>query len=389
MPPLGGMRPYSYDRRNLYSYDRRVVADVQDITPLVEGFRRALKKGEEKWAELDAVRDDPTTSIRAMGYVPGFFEIVRKLGNAHLIFWGVLQQYKITSTSDRKLIEQASKEFSKNRIQKPKREVALEALKKKLDLYRSYLDAVDRIIKKGERHSDEASGTTNDAGCFTLINAGGFTPEQMEDVSKIVERASGLIKAKGFGKVCYGTIQVTNTVGQNARVLAFYAMQTDEMFVRGNLKGKQNPAVGTFVHELGHRLHIKFLLSKNDQIKAMYNSLKEGEEGSVRDLLGDKSKWPQAGDTFEEKGQVFEVDRVGLNNALNYTVFLHLKGEPKVKGSLPLQGWLAAKGHRPKEVFVTPYARTDYSENFAEMFENYILGTLPDGQVQMLEAIIK
>jgi hypothetical protein len=182
---------------------------------------------------------------------------------------------------------------------------------------------------------------------------------------------------------------VTNNVSNNAKILAFYALQTDEMFVRGNLKGKQSPAVGTFIHELGHRLHVKFLASKNDQIKALYNTLKQGEDGSVRDLLGDKSKWPQPGDPYEEKGKTFEVDRVGLNQALNYTVFLHLQGEPRVKVSLPLQGWMAAKGFRPKEVFITPYARTNYSENFAEMFENYIQGTLPDGQVQMLEAIIK
>ncbi len=384
------MHFYSYDRRKPedYNYDRRKVADVEDVASMLSSLQRALDIGDKKLSELNAAPSDSMTVPRAMAFVPGFFDVLKSHGNAQRIFWGILQQYKITSTLDRKLIEQASKEFSKDRLQRPKREVAMGVLKSKLELYRSYYDAAERIIKKGERHTDEGSGTTEAAGCFTLVNAGGFSPDQMADVAKIVEKASSLVKAKGFGKICYGTIQVTNKVG-GGKLLAFYVLKTDELFVRGNLKGKQNPAVGTFIHELGHRLHIKFLMSKNDQIKSMYNALKNGEDGSVKELLGDKSKWPQPGDPYEEKGLTYEVDRVGLNQALNYVVFMHLKDEPKVRVSLSLQGWMVVNGYRPKEVFVTPYARTDYSENFAEMFENYVLDTLPDGQVQMLEAIVK
>ena len=381
---------YSYDRRKseAYSYDRRKVADVEDISPLLAVFRRALDSADKKWAELDAARDDSMTDVRAMVFLPSFFEVAQKYGKAHLIFWGLLQQYKITSTSDRKLIEQASKEFSKDRLQKPKREVALATLKKKLDLYRSYIDAADRIVKKGELHSDESSGTTETAGCFTLINAGGFTPEQMADVAKVVEKASSMVKAKGFGKVCYGTIQVTNNIS-NAKILAFYAVQTDEMFVRGNLKGRQNPAVGTFIHELGHRLHVKFLMSQNDQIKSLYNALLKGEDLASKELLEDKTKWPKPGDTHEEKGETLVVDRVGLNRTYDWTVFMHLKDDLKSVFTVSLVGWLAKKGIKKKETFITPYARTNASENFAEMFENYVQGTLPDGQVQMLEAIVK
>lgn len=382
------MRLYSYDRRDAYSYDRRVVAEVQDITPLIEGFRRALDVMEKRWVELDGAREDDMTPVRAMVYLPSVFEVFQKYGKAHLIFWGILQQYKISSTADRKIIEQASKEFSKDRIQRPKREVAMEALRKKIDLYRSYLEAAERVIKKGERHDDEASGTTNDAGCFTLVNAGGFTPQQMADVVKIVDKASSLIKAKGFGKVCYGTIQVTNNVSRGSNVLAFYAVQTDEMFVRGNLKGKQGPALSTIIHELGHRLHLKLLKSKNDEIKSLYEALVRGDRDALEQAINDKSNWPKPGDLHEQQGKVYEVDGVELNRTLDYVVRVHLKDVPEAKASMPLRSWIGAKGLK-KENFVSAYARTSYGENFAEMFDHYIEGTLPDGQVQMLEAIIK
>lgn len=384
---LERMRLYSYDRRT-YSYDRRVLAEVQDITPLIDGFRRALDVGDKKWAELDATRGDSMTPVRAMVYLPSFFEVTQKYGKAHLIFWGILQQYKISSTSDRKIIEQASKEFSKDRLQRPKREVALEALRKKLDIYRSYLDAAERVIKKGERHTDEAAGTTNDAGCFTLVNAGGFTPQQMEDVVKVVDKASSLIKAKGFGRICYGTIQVTNNISRGSNVLAFYAIATDEMFVRGNLKGKQGPAISTVIHELGHRLHLKFFKSKDNEVKSLYEALMRGDRDDLERTINDKANWPKPGDVHEERGKVYEVDGVELNRTLDYVVKVHLKDAPEIKASMPLRSWISVKGLK-KDNFVTPYARTDPGENFAEMFDHYIEGTLPDGQVQMLEAIIK
>lgn len=368
---------------------RYVSAMAEDITPFLNGFRRAVEAMENKWTELDGKREDSMTAVRAMVFLPGAFEVLQNIGKAHRIFWGILQQYKISSTSDRKVIEQASKEFSKQRIQKPKREVAMEVLKKKADLYRTYLEAAERVVKKGELHTDETSGTTDTAGCFTLVNAGGFSPEQMADVVKVVDKASSLLKAKGFGKVCYGTVQVTNNIS-NAKILAFYSVQTDEMFVRGSLKGKQGPAVGTVIHELGHRLHVQFLKSQNNQIKSMYDALLRGEDVATQEMLEDRSNWPKPGDTHAQKdGSVFVVDRVGLSRTNDWVVFTYLQDDPKIKGTMALQGWLGNNGIKKKEVFITPYAKTNYSENFAEMFEHYILGTLPDGQIQMLEAIIK
>jgi len=379
---------YSYDYRIPESYDRRKLAEAENILALLAEFRRVVDSMEKRWVELSAAQDDSLTTLRASVYLPGTFEVLNRVG-AYRIFWGILQQYKISSSADRKLIEQASKEFSKNRIQRVKPDVALEVLKKKVDTYRSYADAADRVIKKGELHNDEASGTTETAGCFTLVNTGDFSAQQMADVAKVVDRASALIKAKGFGKICYGTIQVTNTVNRSSNVLAFYVARTDEFFVRGNLKGKQGPAISTIIHELGHRLHLKFLKSKDAEIETLYKTLLNGDETAFREALNDKANWPKPGDLHKDKdGKVYEVEKVVLNRAYDWVVQVHLKEEPTIKASISLSGWINVKGLK-KETFVSPYARTSYVENFAEMFDHYVEETLPDGQVQMLEAVIK
>jgi len=232
------------------------------------------------------------------------------------------------------------------------------------------------------------NGTPTKRRCFTLVNAGGFSPQQMADVVKVVDKASSMIKAKGFGRVCYGTIQVTNNVSPGSKVLAFYAIATDELFVRGNLKGQQGPAISTIIHELGHRLHFKFLKSKNDEIESLYNALLRGDRDDLERTLNDKANWPKPGELHEDRGKVYEVDDVGLNRTLDYVVKLHLKGEPAVRVTMPLRSWVSTKGLK-KQNFVSLYASKNFEENFAEMFDHYIEGTLPDGQVQMLEAIIK
>ena len=372
----------------MYDYDRRSkIADAENVYPYLEGFQRALETMRKKYEELASNPGDAMTSARAMVYVPGVFEVLQKVGKAYRLFWGILQQYKIESAKDRKVIEKASREFAKTKLQKPKQEKALAFLKDKIEEYEEYAVTAERILKKGILHLEEGSDTVEAAGCFQLVNAGGVAPQQMEEGSMVVEEGSNLIRAKGFGKVCYGTVQVTNTVSNKSNEIAFYAISTDELFVRGNLRGKQGVAVDTVIHELGHRLHLKFLKNKDAEIKSLYNALLRGEEEAFRGLVSDKTKWPKPGETYQEGQKTYVAEKVGLNRNNDYIVKVHLEGAPEVTGSLSLAAWLQNKGLKP-QTFVTPYAKTNYAENFAEMFEHYVLGTLPDGQVQMFEALL-
>lgn len=370
----------------MYDYDRRTkVADAEDVRPLLDAFRRGVASMERKWAELNENQEDSMTPVRALVFLPGAFDVLQR--TARTLFLGILQQYAIPSAADRKLIEKASKEFSKTRIQRPKREKALEALRAKVEEYQAFADAAERVLRKGVLHTNEGSETTTVAGCFTLVNTGGFTSSQMADVVKVVEKAAAMIKAKGFSRICYGTIQVTNTVSSSSRVLAFYHVSKDELFVRGNLKGKQGPALDTIIHELGHRMHLKFLKSKDKEIKGIYDALARGEDLALQEALKDKTNWPKPGDTIQEGKTTYVVEKVELNRRYDYVVHLHRQEDPLRKATMPLRAWLSEKGGKAS-TFVSAYAKTNPAENFAEMFARYVEGTLPGEQVRLLETVL-
>jgi hypothetical protein len=98
--------------------------------------------------------------------------------------------------------------------------------------------------------------------------------------------------------------------------------------------------------------------------------------------LRDSSNWPDVGDKYEAGKKTYIVDKVipGVDK-----VRVHLEGAPEVRGSLPLSAWTDSKG---AQNFVSQYAKKHPDENFAEMFDHYVEGTLPDDQVSLFEAIL-
>lgn len=373
-----------YDRR-FYSYDRRKVADAEDLKPKLLAFERiveSLAQFEDKYRDK---KDDWGEQISMGATTRATFSFVKKYG-LQTLFWGLLQQYQMSNT-DRRIIERASKTFSKKQVNRIRPEKAYETYTSHLKEYRLFLETARRVFNSGKLHTED-SETTSKAGCFTLVNAGGFSDKQMEDVQKVVEAATRKLKAKGLSKVCYGNIQVTNKIGKS-NVLAFYYIQNDEMFVRGNLKGKQGPAEDTILHELGHRLHYKFLKSKDDQIKSIYKTLKGDENAILQNLMYDKDKHPKPGETMQSGRTTYVVDGVKVNNRYDYVVLLHDQKAPEQKASVLLKKWFQLEGGLASAgSFVSPYASKDYAENFAEMIDHYCQGTLPEGQVAMLEAVL-
>jgi hypothetical protein len=321
----------------------------------------------------------------------GYAELYR--GGAHELFLSILQQLDLPPTL-RKKVETCAKFFSKSMAQKPKKENAISVYEKALAAYRSHLAIAKEALKVGVPRGTGTAGNDKgskviQAGPFQVVNTGGFDDAVMAEASQVIETAARLLQAKGLDKVCYGEVLISNTLSR-ANVLAFYLIEKDEMFVRANLKGKKNAAVETVVHELGHRLHYKFLKSKDRDIRTIYLKLGMKDRDREREMIQDPALRPQPGETLVLKGKEYTVDQVVYDT-------VHLVRKPDsggtfgVKARMPLTSWIAAKGLDTKKhpsTFVSNYAKTSHGENFAEMIAAYCLDKLPDDQIQMLKEII-
>lgn len=358
--------------------------DVEDLPSLLRTFQNIVDHLAKDEAEVLKSPDDYMTKINAGAAVRAAFSFVKRYA-LELLFLGILKRYQMDA-KDRRVIERAAKTFAKTRMRRIKVDNAVETYLKALKEYRLFLEVAKRVIARGKLHEEEGSGTTWKAGPFVLVNTGGFSEQIMEDVARVVEKAANMLTAKGLSRVCYGDIQVTNTVGRSARILAFYLVNKDELYVRANLKGKQGPAIASIVHELGHRLHYKFLRSKDNEIKAIYKRIGDKNDEHLAELSRDSTKHPKPGDTLVEGRKTYRVVSVELHpRTWEQVVKLERVDDPKQKARITLKGWFGNQGELE---FVTPYARTSYEENFAEMIAHYCLGTLPDYQVEMLKTVI-
>jgi hypothetical protein len=195
--------------------------------------------------------------------------------------------------------------------------------------------------------------------------------------------------------VLYGDVLVSRTLSKQ-NVLAFYLTSKDELFVRANLRGKQHDAVRTVCHELGHRLHFKFLQAKDKEIRGIYNQIARKSSASKKDkiqeVLKDHPVLP--GDTYVEKGEVYEV--TGTDWGPKGLVVKMVKKDPPAPGLVQkafigLEGYLVNKGlltNQELTGFVTRYASKDYQENFAEMIAFWCLDKLPEDQVELLRTVL-
>ena len=218
----------------------------------------------------------------------------------------------------------------------------------------------------------ESDGGKTEVGPFTLVNTGGFPPEEVKRISSLVAKGTSLIKAAGFGRVCYGEINLTNQIVKNSKWAAHYSQSTDEIFLRGDKY--QSQALWSFIHEIGHRFDHK-VVRDDDKIKALYQTI-EGQDKTI----------PEPGTTMSYKGQELKVTGMDGNK-----VVLDFVSDPGLKASVPLEAfWTLVDPSNPNfGGFITPYAKSSFRENFAEMFASYCMGKLPARQKDLFEALVK
>lgn len=217
------------------------------------------------------------------------------------------------------------------------------------------------------------------AGPFTLVNTGGFSPETMARVKHVVEKAVALIEAKGLAVILYGDIYVTNTISRS-RVLAFYEPDTDEMFVRANVRDDVD-TTRTVIHELGHRLDFMFMRTRsaNAALHNLYGKVRDAHRHHVRQREREADAAVKLGDTITVKGVTYHVVLIEPR-----TVRLKVAGAPPEKAwthKIPKESYAQIKAGMQEKpegfgAFVSKYASKNPIENFAEMFSFWALGRL-------------
>ena len=315
------------------------------------------------------------------------------------LFLSLLQSF-VLPPALRKKVEAATREYGKkNAPARSKYGLAgsiqsIDDLTKHYALVQSHLQLARDAIQTGQAHLAEGEGegaTKVPAGCFVLLNAGGFPAEQVKTVQELAAKADHATHAAEVGQVCYGTIQINNTVGP-ANSMAFYLRDKDEMFVRGNAKPTWD-TLETILHELGHRYENKFLKHGKGAASWLYQNIKMHE---LARSMEDRSEIPKPmpGDPVVLKSGLYHVKNTEYTRG-RFIINLEREGKPDEKPYITMDVW--KKLHTKKletthpdfRGFVTDYARRGGpAENFAEMFAYYCLKKLPASQVALFEKVL-
>jgi len=324
---------------------------------------------------VDWMSQVPDESYRAsarLRAIPAAFGR-RKLGT---FFLGLLQHYDPTS-KDRTVLEKAAKEYQTTRTRIGRDPVAQYKLRVKALI--GYLDAVERTLERPKEHAEpEVHG-------MRLVNAGGFSPKVMEAAGEVVAKAAEALGRVGLGRALYGDVTIVNSVHRNPKALAFYWIETDELYVRANLKGQTGPAVKTVLHELAHRIEDRLLAHKRAEIRTLFKRIEDESDQLMSDALWKRSDLrPSEGQSI---GEEWRVVKIGLSKNKPAIVVVSKLNRARV-GWMPLHKWLLNHHYREVSAFVSLYASTDPSENFAEMLATYALGQLELKWVDLLTPIL-
>ena len=401
------------DPKSLLSEFEAMVKKATFDQGALNTFRELLLKGIEDLKEWQATPTPPgerrryTTDpdVRAAQlaaeklYFVTISTAVKLQDVGHRLFLGILQSSTLPPAL-RKKVEMASRTY----LKKPSRPRSkghgamidleyLDIYEKFIKTIHGHLEVAKQAVAKGIAHSDEGPAATRlKVGDFTLVNTGGFSEKVMSECTELVKKATALIKSSDLGKVCYGDILITNTVGKSNST-AFYLIASDELFVRANTKTSWD-TLHTICHELGHRYEHKFLSGKKRDIEALYQQL--GHQEYERTKVDLKKKQPKPGEEITNKGVTFIVTYV-IPAKGGYRVNLAVKDNPARTAHVDLETYLRMKGQVARDVdenpnykgFVSDYAESGGpGENFAEMFAFYAMGRLPVFQSLPFEQLV-
>lgn len=395
------------------------VADPQRLAHRVHGMRTLVdhthRRHDPVVAELRPIdRTQPLTDAQKAAYRAASFEAGvqalyvllvteprRKqdedgspIVHADSLFRDILQAYDLPADVRTK-VEKASRYFAKTRT--PARTRATSPIAyydRNMREIDAALAAAETALRVGTPHHEaaakEGAARVVKAGTFTLVNTGGFDRETMERAARVVARAEEKLQARGFGELCYGEVAITNTIA-GERTLAFYNPDQDELFVRANLEHVEKAAEETILHELAHRY--QKMHPKTRRAEAiLFSAIERIDDDELRALFD--ATWeahkPKVGDIFTSpEGKTYTVAGFDVQRGKIW-VKLSLPGSPYA-AKIPAIGYFVNKGLLTwqSHAFVTQYAKKSPSENFAEMFAQWMLGGLRPDQLALFETAME
>lgn len=350
----------------------------------IEEFERYVNRfaaGSDAWWQEKAAR---LGSYRAMFRVQQLTDF----------FPGLLLQHEMRP-ADRKILEKAAREMSsrdtrfRRKIVQPYDQAYADTLAervdqayaKKLAELREYLEAAKRVVVSQTRSEPQIVV----AGGFRLVNAGGFKQEVMSVVAGVVAKADEKLRQAGLECVIYGDINVVNEIIRGKANLAHYQVRTDEVFLRGNIKGLQQSALMTVLHELGHRFAFKFLGERRQKAAEwLYKTIADEEADVMHDLIFRQDLWPKPDEVIDDR---WLVTRVSFSPRGLPKVHLRDMTGDKEVAHMMMSEYIRHKNVSPN-VFVTGYARSDPHENFAEMFAYNCMDMLTEEHQALLSKSI-
>ena len=399
------------------------ICDTDTLHKLVLEMGNALAPLSRLEGEIVATGIPPTVKVRWSTYVPGrpnvadvfyaqrttLWSVYTTVANGKYVpgatapgaastFQAILQNYEVPARLRAKL-EAASRFYSGGK--------QAATVKNLLDIskrMREFHAAAEEALAKGTPHGacvlDPGSAhkvRELHAGPFRLVNTGGFDAHTMQTVQRVVEEAADRLASHRLGGVLYGDVNVSNSLS-GRRVLAFYKVTYDEMFVRADIKKQEEKGfVRTALHELGHRYEAKFL--KKADIDDLYQRISREERFGIRNGRV-RLPWSSASmerrhafeQTAPKPGEEITVGRrrYEVTSVTGYGVNVLNKGTGRL-GSFKAEDYLALKNVLVpvNEGFVTKYAKKSPSENFAEMFALYCMDELSPDHAHMMDEIMK
>lgn len=358
--------------------------------------QRALRAQNGPYAE----RIEISLAVRIYaGLLSAMHEAAKNLDiGARNVFLGALRDYSFPPPV-RKNLEKVSAELSKTKLAARTSSTASasipERMRKNVEDIGAAIQAVTEVMTKEARGDVCQKNECFDGGCFRVVNTGGFDARTMTLATRLSEEAARLINEAGFSQVCYGDVYVTQKVKQES-TLAFYDLSEDRMYIRAKpKKGEEALEVESIVHELGHRLHFRFVPpEKNRQIQSVFDQWEARFAGSPVDS---STFAPKVGDTFEQGKRRYVVvsDRGTPGDPRRPIVFHRAlpdgSPDPKYLNQSMTAERLALAlglGKRTDDPFPSPYARTKPSEMLAELFRAVVMGTATAEQRRVFQEFV-